>query len=452
MIKKYKFNVETINNFNVDCKKYYKALNIFKKPRKEINDVLSNFSKLDDNFKKTKTFQLIKQANEACSEDIKKIKEMYRNSVSYKISCTMYHSKLRKKFYCETISDSPYLTNDDRINFIRNFKQKIQSFRRDRRLIKNYPGVLANRMETQGINTTGYFYRDSDRSAGVYKQSGNYLKAYKMKTFRVMYSPKNPKTDDKYVGVELEFAVPKGVTKEKIAEAIYDVGCAKNVYIKYDSSVQEFDYKKFETEGKEVNILAKVGEHNEVISKVCKALNELGAKVNHTCGLHIHLDVRQVNREGAILKAKKLIKAQNLLYSIVPASRSINKYCKKSLNPSDTDKYRGINTRPIDTLGTIEVRLHSGTLNSMKINNWIRILHTIMSQPHSFIDGPTPRSFNGWMRVLGINEENNPSIYNYIKTRQERFKDKNDNDSSNLDKDLKEEDISDNIQLALSHG
>lgn len=130
--------------------------------------------------------------------------------------------------------------------------------------------------------------------------------------------------------------------------------------------------------GHEIAIVAKSTEIKDIIRKVCKVLHDHSAEINNTCGLHVHIDAR--GRDEKRMFAN-LVKAQKLLYSMVPRSRYNNSYCQPNKSGYDMSAYHGrywgINPKSYNEHKTIEVRLHSGTINAEKINNWIELLQKI---------------------------------------------------------------------------
>lgn len=130
--------------------------------------------------------------------------------------------------------------------------------------------------------------------------------------------------------------------------------------------------------GHEIAIVARSSEIAEVIRKVCKVLGDHGATVNDTCGLHVHVDARGYDKNKMFAN---LVKSQRLLYSMVPKSRYNNDYCKPNLRGNSMESYSGrywgINPASYGEHKTIEIRLHSGTVNAEKINNWILLLQKL---------------------------------------------------------------------------
>lgn len=130
--------------------------------------------------------------------------------------------------------------------------------------------------------------------------------------------------------------------------------------------------------GHEISIVAKSTQITDIITKVCSVLQKHDADVNSTCGLHVHLDMRGFDEKRSFAN---LVKTQKLLYSMVPFSRFENQYCRPNKHGFDMGVYCGrywaINPAAYSEHKTIEVRLHSGTINAVKINHWIKLLQKI---------------------------------------------------------------------------
>lgn len=119
----------------------------------------------------------------------------------------------------------------------------------------------------------------------------------------------------------------------------------------------------------------------EPLKRLCKALNELGAKVNKSCGMHVHLDQRdQLDRHGKLSGLKIMKRGRslgaclNVFSKIVPKSRIGNTYCKLMVSGFKHNRYSAVNMTAVSKHKTIEVRLHSATTDFIKINNWIDLL------------------------------------------------------------------------------
>ena len=145
------------------------------------------------------------------------------------------------------------------------------------------------------------------------------------------------------------------------------------------------------------------------IDMITDYLRRNGFWVNRSCGLHIHIDARDLfykELKGIMLVMKSFEKT---VLSMMPDSRHTTNWCKpmkidksaimKIHNDSDfieswydfcneppsSDKYNdsryhGLNLHARVYLGTIEFRYHSGTNNPTKIKNWITICQSIVQK------------------------------------------------------------------------
>lgn len=148
----------------------------------------------------------------------------------------------------------------------------------------------------------------------------------------------------------------------------------KGVSVKDDGSLQdERGYR-----GCEITCLTRISDMSN-LEKLCKFLNKIGARVNNSCGLHVHLDMRHKNKLQALTIGQKITKTLPLLASIVPKSRRNNIYCKLACSEIADNKprYFAVNLQAYNRFKTIEIRLHSATTSFEKISNWILLLDKI---------------------------------------------------------------------------
>jgi hypothetical protein len=112
------------------------------------------------------------------------------------------------------------------------------------------------------------------------------------------------------------------------------------------------------------------------LHRLCKIMADAGLSVNRSTGLHVHLDARNIPSQTEAVRLAKVIDSWLFqLRELVPASRRENSYCKFGV--CTRDRYRAVNVMAWDTHRTIEVRLHSGTVDYTKTLAWIRLLETI---------------------------------------------------------------------------
>lgn len=124
--------------------------------------------------------------------------------------------------------------------------------------------------------------------------------------------------------------------------------------------------------------------HNEIF----------GAKVTRSCGLHIHVGVKDLTPAQRAKVVQQWYGYAEVLHTFVAQDRVGGTYSRQmgvsevqrvmTLLESDvrdeyayqrvTEKYRSLNVLPYPKIGTFEFRLHQGTLNFNKVRNWVTLL------------------------------------------------------------------------------
>ena len=128
----------------------------------------------------------------------------------------------------------------------------------------------------------------------------------------------------------------------------------------------------------------------EEVRKVVELVNEYGADVNKSCGIHVHIDCNDLSAQHIANIFNRYRHNEAQIDAVMPASRrgNSNMYCKSirdlaQLRPLRTardtarqvhDRYYKVNLTSFAKYGTIEFRQHSGSLNRAKIANWIKFL------------------------------------------------------------------------------
>lgn len=207
-------------------------------------------------------------------------------------------------------------------------------------------------------------------------------------------------------GVEIEFF---GVTKNKVVEALnragiecHDEGYTHRVLnywkVVYDGSVN--GEGTGDGHGNELVSPVLYGEEGlKELELVLKVLSELGAKVDRTCGVHIHHDIQDLNLEQIKNIYRLYFKFQPTIDMLFPPSRrAVNNpyYCKpitevmigrinaarsmEELRIQLNDRYHTVNFCSFWRYGTIEFRQHAGSVDFEKIGNWVKITHRIIEK------------------------------------------------------------------------
>lgn len=232
-------------------------------------------------------------------------------------------------------------------------------------------------------------------------------------------------------GVEIE---AHGIAKADLANALRQVGIytkcegynhttRRHWKVIYDSSIS--GNQGFELVSPPLNGEAGLQE----LEKVCEVLDNLGAKINKSCGLHIHFEAKNFTLDTW----KKLIinyqRLESEIDSFMPPSRRDNHYCqdlrfvnRRIIENADSvyelktyfqTRYRKLNLASYTRHKTVEFRHHSGTVEFEKIKNWIL-----------FLNGLVEFSADGEVAQPQFSEFEKftpQTTFEYLKTRKAKF-------------------------------
>lgn len=191
----------------------------------------------------------------------------------------------------------------------------------------------------------------------------------------------------------------------------------------------------------------------ESIDNLISWSNNTGAVVNRSCGLHVHfnsldLTARQVAHVGIVYRY-----FEEILKGMMPNSRQSSNWCKDFPIPKkhlrhiteeseliemyydymdsypSTDKYNdarycGLNIHSRYYHGSLEFRLHSGTINKTKIINWIQILNRIIDMAID-LERYTGDEYDKWIKKPPITHMVSTfgvELCDYINKRTSKFK------------------------------
>jgi len=200
------------------------------------------------------------------------------------------------------------------------------------------------------------------------------------------------------IGVEIECF---GIDKERVRAAVEVRGLKVRVtgYNHDDSR----DAYKLGSDGSisgagACEVVSPVLRKLDSLKTVCEVINEAGARVNRSCGLHVHFGARGFTDEQWRRIILNYAAIEGLIDSFMPESRRAdnNRYChtmryaarslrecwqvpgglyglRDILNYIDSRYYK-VNVMAFRTHGTIEFRQHSGTTDFEKIRAWVEFL------------------------------------------------------------------------------
>lgn len=197
-------------------------------------------------------------------------------------------------------------------------------------------------------------------------------------------------------GVEIELT---GISQQDSYRALRDAGIAVEI--------EGYNHNDHNDHWKIVRDASVRGGH-EVVSpvlngidqviKAATALTKTGAKVNRTCGLHIHFDASDLSADAIRSICRRYAAHEAEIDAFMPKSRrgDNNRFClsvacgcfaspffESAQTASDfaactPSRYYKVNLHALSRHGSIEFRQHSGTVDAVKIVNWILFLEAFI--------------------------------------------------------------------------
>lgn len=155
-------------------------------------------------------------------------------------------------------------------------------------------------------------------------------------------------------------------------QAYFKQNKVKYTNVKYDGSIEPKDGFF----AAEITVLTKTNDMSN-LKQVCTLLNEIGAEVNKSCGMHVHLDSRHLDEKEVVKIGRKFRKCMPFLLSMMPKSRRSNHFCKPRVSTLNGSRYTAVNLSAFKKYSTIEIRLHSPTTDFNKIQHWVILLNCI---------------------------------------------------------------------------
>lgn len=205
--------------------------------------------------------------------------------------------------------------------------------------------------------------------------------------------------NDKKIGVEIEFFGP---SKDMVINELRRAGLSVYDYVSYNHTTMP-KWKIVTDASVNGNGLELVSppltsaEMSVQLKTALEVLNRLDAKVDKSCGVHVHHEIDDLSVEHVKNLYHIYYKHTEYIDGLMPASRRStgnNTYCK-ALDASDMEKvdratsidgiyyqigtrYRALNAAAYVKYGTIEFRQHAGSTDFDKIMNWIMITQAMV--------------------------------------------------------------------------
>jgi len=157
--------------------------------------------------------------------------------------------------------------------------------------------------------------------------------------------------------------------------------------------------------GGEIKLCAPENKLEDVAADTVQRSRLVGNKVNTSCGLHVHMQLQALKslewisswgfRSSIAQRVQKFVEAvQPFMFDIVPPSRKENSYCNYSNNWNDMfDHHNWIAFS--SRIPTIEIRIHSGTMNPWKVKGWINAWKQVRPDLDKIVS-----SVEGWEDIV----------------------------------------------------
>lgn len=199
------------------------------------------------------------------------------------------------------------------------------------------------------------------------------------------------------MGVEIEcFGFRKSVVREALQrkgvlsiETGYDHNDQKKAYkLGHDGSIMGEN---------SCEVVSPILKNLKSLKVVCDTINEHGARVNRSCGLHIHLGAESLTLDQWVRVIKNYARIEAIIDSFMAISRrgNNNGYCKSIIEAADRlsdivsfqqiesafrcDRYHKVNVMSFRRHKTIEFRQHQGTTDFAKIKMWAEFLTALVN-------------------------------------------------------------------------
>lgn len=180
--------------------------------------------------------------------------------------------------------------------------------------------------------------------------------------------------DGDCLGIELEFLANRGSDITNWDSD--DFPTSPWLYFKGDGSIRPNNEHEVTVAHQELTFFmnSQSGKDWGTIKSVLNNMVASGAKINNSCGNHVHIDMRHKTNSSALRTASKLRDAINSwAHRTVSYNRSHNHYCGIDREHRN-NRYTAVNVQCLSEHNTIEVRIGMPTLNYHKLRYWCNFL------------------------------------------------------------------------------
>lgn len=219
---------------------------------------------------------------------------------------------------------------------------------------------------------------------------------------------------NKKFGVEIE---AYGIERSKVAELLREVqlDCRTTAYTHNTTSYWKVvtDASLYGDNPFELVSPVLQGETGlQQLTTALRAIEQL-ARINRSCGLHVHYDVSGWNDSQFELTTDNYRTLEPLIDLFLPRSRRADnnyQFCRSLVGDSYEEiqhsRFYKVNLQSVQRHGTIEFRQHSGTVEYKKVLHWIALTSKIMDLTLADRRIPTGLALTDYWDILMEPSEN----------------------------------------------
>ena len=217
----------------------------------------------------------------------------------------------------------------------------------------------------------------------------------------------------------------------------YDLAVESDSSLRPESQFQGVSWSNIEIKTRPLQGIA---DWQAVVPKTLQIAKYLGARVNRSCGHHLHVAFPEAREAPAKIRSifNLLYASEPLLYSFLPPSRTSNGYavpmqpehfrllhgCRSFRSFRDAlagwQRNSGLNLTPLfGDSPRIEFRYHSATLDHRKAEHWMRLVNRLVEhavtrncQAQQRRPKPTLAAIDNWLMTIGM--RSNSGIYTKV--------------------------------------
>lgn len=219
------------------------------------------------------------------------------------------------------------------------------------------------------------------------------------------------KLTDRKFGVEIEFTSKRGMSDNDMIDELRQSLRLAGVNVRYEGYTHDTtSYWKIVPDGscgwELVSPILQGNAGLEELEKAVTTMNQLGHKVNASCGFHVHHDARDLSSDQITAVFALAMKWETVIDHLVAPSRINNSYCHSNTgynaprtaadltrelqrlrrrgaehyHDNGCDRFLKVNYQAYLRHGTIEFRQHQGTLDFEKMVHWIVITQNLVTK------------------------------------------------------------------------